>query len=351
LANSSLRTTTPRIGGSTKLNVGTTTVRSSMSRTSVVGGRTVFTSTKYSTHSPVLLALAGATVGTVGYSAFKSAYAAENKTNWEALKKDVIDLLESNPDYDDGSYGPVIVRLAWHASGTYNKADGSGGSSGGTMRFAPEASDGANAGLRVARELLEALKKKYPEVSYGDLWTFAASVVIEEMGGPHIDWRPGRVDKEEKDCPPQGRLPDAEKSQDHIREVFYRMGFNDQEIVALAGAHALGRCHRDRSGFDGPWTNAPTMFSNEYFRELIENDWTVRKWDGPKQYEDKSKSLMMLEADMSFVRDPEFRKYVKKYAEDEELFFKDFAAAWKKLIELGVDFPEEKKGFWAKLGF
>ena len=51
-----------------------------------------------------------------------------------------------------------------------------------------------------------------------------------------------------------------------IRDIFYRMGFNDQEIVALAGAHALGRCHADRSGFDGPWTRSPTTFSNDYFK-------------------------------------------------------------------------------------
>jgi cytochrome c peroxidase len=51
------------------------------------------------------------------------------------------------------------------------------------------------------------------------------------------------------------------------------MGFNDQEIVALSGAHALGRCHRDRSGFDGPWSHSPTTFSTEYFRLLLEEKW------------------------------------------------------------------------------
>ena len=53
------------------------------------------------------------------------------------------------------------------------------------------------------------------------------------------------------------------------------MGFTDQEIVALSGAHSLGRCHPDRSGFKGPWTNSPTTFSNLYFQELLNTKWYV----------------------------------------------------------------------------
>lgn len=160
------------------------------------------------------------------------------------------------------------------------------------------------------------------------------------MGGPKIQWRPGRIDhKDGTKSPPDGRLPDAAQGAQHIRDIFYRMGFNDQEIVALAGAHSLGRCHTDRSGFEGPWTFAPTTFSNEYFRLLLEEKWQVRRWKGPKQYEDvKTKSLMMLPADMAFIEDPEFRKYVVLYAKDGEKFANDFANAFAKLLELGIDF-------------
>ena len=60
--------------------------------------------------------------------------------------------------------------------------------------------------------------------------------------GPHIKWRPGRKDQDDSTkCPPDGRLPDGAKGSPHLRDIFYRMGFNDQEIVALSGAHALGR--------------------------------------------------------------------------------------------------------------
>lgn len=95
------------------------------------------------------------------------------------------------------------------------------------------------------------------------------------------------------------------------------MGFNDQEIVALIGAHALGRMHIDRffvaplehirnlicrSGFDGPWTNAPTTFSNEFYRLLLEAKWTRRNWNGPEMYADETNSLFMTPADLCFVQ-------------------------------------------------
>ena len=86
------------------------------------------------------------------------------------------------------------------------------------------------------------------------------------MGGPEIPFRFGRVDETDgKKSPPDGRLPDADKGNgpdaglaQHLRDIFYRMGFNDQDIVALSGAHALGRVHEDASGYWGPWTRAET---------------------------------------------------------------------------------------------
>jgi len=269
--------------------------------------------------------------------------AAAGPVDYEAVRKDIVALLE-DPKYDDGSYGPVFIRLAWHASGTYDKASHTGGFNGATMRYGPESLHGANAGLAIARDRLEKVKAKYPGLSYADLWTLAGSVAIESLGGPKIAWRPGRSDHPGPQSPnPDGRLPDAKQGQDHIRSIFYRMGFNDQEIVALAGAHSLGRCHTDRSGFEGPWTHSPTVFSNDYYVQLLNAKWTERKWNGPKQYEDESKKLMMLPADLAFIQDPEFKKYVEKYAADEALFFADFAKAWKKLIELGVQFPDAAK--------
>ncbi|KAL4857583.1 Cytochrome c peroxidase [Chlorella vulgaris] len=266
----------------------------------------------------------------------------EFKPDYDAVRKVVEELLESNEDYDDGSYGPVLVRLAWHTSGTYDKNTNTGGSNGATMRFLPESAWGANAGLGDARDLLEPVKQKFPWISYSDLWTLAGATAVEAMGGPHVPWRPGRSDYalDQFVANPDGRLPDGDKDAKHVRDIFYRMGFNDQEIVALSGAHTLGRCHADRSGFVGPWTNAPTTFSNLYFQELTENKWRKKKWNGPLQYEDKSGQLMMLNTDMALLWDKKFKPYVMQYAKDEEAFFKDFAAAFSKLMELGVPFPE-----------
>ncbi|KAI8822852.1 heme peroxidase [Fimicolochytrium jonesii] len=268
------------------------------------------------------------------------------KGDYAAVKKDIASILDK-PDYDDGSLGPIFVRLAWHASGTYDKKTRTGGSNGATMRFDPEVADGANAGLEHARAFLEPIKQKHPWISYADLWTLAGATAIEEMGGPTINWKPGRSDKDPKkltahDVPPNGRLPDAALGQDHVRQIFYRMGFDDREIVALVGAHALGRCHADRSGYEGPWTHTPTRFSNQYFKLLTGLTWRKKEWDGPVQYTDEDDELMMLPADMAVIRDPEFAKIAKEYAQDKDVFFKDFAAAFEKLIDLGVPRGDDK---------
>lgn len=254
-------------------------------------------------------------------------------------------------DYDDGSYGPVFLRLAWHAAGTYSQADGSGGSKNATMRFNPEASHGANAGLDVARARLESIKAKFGDrLSYADLWSLAGIVAIAEAGGPVIPWRAGRSDAPSGDhCTPDGRLPPGDAPSptgcpyptagvaSALRSTFHRMGLSDGEIVALAGAHVLGRCHTSRSGYDGAWTRAPTTFSNDYYTRLRDETWVPRVWDGPAQYTNAgAQDLMMLPADIAFLQDPVFRVYVDRYAGDQAAFFADFTAAYTKLGEQGV---------------
>ena len=244
----------------------------------------------------------------------------------------------------DANIGPTMLRLAWHSSGTYDKISKTGGSGGGTIRFKEELVHGGNAALDKMVAKLEPIHAQFPGVSYADLYTLAGKVAIEAAGGPTIAWRAGRKDALSPDSvTPDGRLPDADKGKGpgfnakHLRmDVFYRMGFDDREIVALSGAHALGRAHTDASGYDGPWSPSPTALNNAYYNLLISVPWTVREWSGPEQFEDPTGKLMMLPSDIVLIQDKTFRKYVVQYSKNNELFFKDFAAAFTKLEELGT---------------
>lgn len=282
-----------------------------------------------------------------GATGGKIASVPQGKTfaDYQKIYNDIADKVRDEDDADEGAgrYG-LLVRLAWHASGTYSKKNNAGGSYGGGMIYKPESSDPANAGLETGRDFLAEFLEKYPWISRGDLWTLGGVVAVQEAGGPKIKWRPGRKN-DRKDMPENGFLPDATQGASHVRNVFSRMGFNDQETVALIGAHCLGRCHTWRSGFDGPWGPSPNMFTNDFFVRLLQG-WHVRKWDGVKQYEDdETKSFMMLPTDIALKEDGAFLKWTKKYADDEQLFFRDFSKAFTKLLENGIAFPKDAK-YW-----
>ncbi|CAD2216981.1 ascorbate-dependent peroxidase [Angomonas deanei] len=165
----------------------------------------------------------------------------------KAIRRDIEQIVSNELEL-----GPAFIRLAWHEAGSWDckRKDGSPNSA--SMRFAPECDYEGNRGLDIPRNALEALKKKYPEISYADLWVLAAYVAIEYMGGPAIPFSWGRQDaKDGSVCGPDGRLPDASKTQDHVRDVFTRLGFTDKEAVALIGAHTCGECHLENSGVCG----------------------------------------------------------------------------------------------------
>ncbi|KAF3787339.1 L-ascorbate peroxidase T [Nymphaea thermarum] len=240
---------------------------------------------------------------------------------------------------------PILVRLGWHDSGTYNKNIQEWpqcGGANGSLRFEIELKHGANAGLVNALKLLQPIKDKYSSVTYADLFQLASATAIEEAGGPKIPMKYGRVDVTgPEQCPEEGRLPDAgpPSPANHLREVFYRMGLDDKEIVALSGAHTLGRSRPERSGWgktetkytkDGPgapggqsWTVEWLKFDNFYFKDIKEK---------------RDEDLLVLPTDAALFEDPGFKGYAEKYAVDQDAFFKDYAEAHTKLSNLGAKF-------------
>jgi len=208
------------------------------------------------------------------------------KIDYDALKKDLHDLMTDSQDWwpaDYGHYGPFFIRMSWHAAGTYRTGDGRGGGGTGAQRFAPLNSWPDNGNLDKARRLLWPIKQKYgKKISWADLVILAGNVAIESMGGKTFGYSGGRPDiwapeediywgkeKEwladkrytgERDLEnplaavqmgliyvnpegPDGN-PDPITSAKDIRETFDRMAMNDEETVALiAGGHTFGKVH------------------------------------------------------------------------------------------------------------
>jgi len=214
-------------------------------------------------------------------------YAEEfKKLDLQALKQDLFALMTDSQSWwpaDYGHYGPLFIRMAWHSAGTYRIADGRGGASSGTQRFAPLNSWPDNANLDKARRLLWPIKQKYGnKISWADLMVFAGDCALESMGFKPFGFAGGRADvwEPEEDIywgaedvwlgdtryvgdrqledplgavqmgliyvNPQGPngQPDPLGSARDIRETFARMAMNDEETVALvAGGHTFGKCH------------------------------------------------------------------------------------------------------------
>ncbi|XCF05164.1 catalase/peroxidase HPI [Tamlana crocina] len=266
------------------------------------------------------------------------------KLDVEALKNDVRNLMTDSQDWwpaDWGHYGGLMIRMAWHAAGTYRVADGRGGGGTGNQRFAPLNSWPDNASLDKARRLLWPIKKKYGnKVSWADLIILAGTMAYESMGlksygfafGREDIWHPEkdiywgaekewlapsdeRYDSVDKPDTMQNPLaavqmgliyvnpegvngnPDPLKTGAQVRETFKRMAMNDEETVALtAGGHTVGKMHGngdasilgespeganvEEQGFG--WTNPTrTGVGRDAVTSGIEGAWTTHptKWD------------------------------------------------------------------------
>jgi len=203
----------------------------------------------------------------------------------DALKRDIFAMMTTSQEWwpaDYGHYGPLFIRMSWHAAGTYRIADGRGGGGAGAQRFAPLNSWPDNANLDKARRLLWPVKQKYGrKLSWADLIIFAGNCALESMGfttfgfgfgrqdiwepdeifwGPEDSWLGDeRYSGERELANPFGAVqmgliyvnpegpngnPDPLAAAKDIRETFARMAMNDEETVALiVGGHTFGKCH------------------------------------------------------------------------------------------------------------
>jgi len=265
------------------------------------------------------------------------------KLDVAALKKDLADLMTDSQDWwpaDWGHYGGLMVRMAWHAAGTYRIADGRGGGGTGNQRFAPLNSWPDNVSLDKARRLLWPIKKKYGNrISWADLIILAGTIAYESMGLKTFGFGFGREDiwqpekdvywGSEKEWLAKDRYADAEdeaslenplaavqmgliyvnpegvngkpdplKTAQAVRETFARMAMNDEETVALtAGGHTVGKAHGNGdASLLGPdpegasveqqglgWKNPSGKgMGRDTITSGIEGAWTTHptKWDG-----------------------------------------------------------------------
>jgi catalase-peroxidase len=351
-------------------------------------------------------------------------YAKEFKSlDLSAVIKDLHALMTDSQEWwpaDFGHYGGLMIRLAWHAAGTYRIADGRGGAGTGQQRFAPLNSWPDNANLDKGRRLLWPIKQKYgKKLSWADLMVLAGNVALESMGFKTFGFGGGRADvwePEELYWGPEGTWlgderysgerqlqnplgavqmgliyvnpagpngkPDPVAAAKDIRETFFRMAMNDEETVALiAGGHSFGKTHgagdpslvgpepeagaleeqglgwKSKHGkghgadaiTGGPevtWTQTPTKWSNNFFKNLFENDWELTKSPaGVPQWKakngtatipdafDKSKKHVptMLTTDLSLRMDPDYEKISRRFHEHPDQFADAFARAWFKL--------------------
>jgi catalase-peroxidase len=262
--------------------------------------------------------------------------------DFEALKADMRALMTDSKDWwpaDWGHYGGLMIRMSWHAAGSYRSADGRGGGGSGNQRFAPLNSWPDNVSLDKARRLLWPIKKKYGnKVSWADLIVLAGTIAYETMGlktfgfgfGREDIWQPEKdvywgsekewltkdryasTDETSLENPlaavqmgliyvnPEGvdGQPDPLKTAQAVRETFARMGMNDEETVALtAGGHTVGKAHGngdasrlgpepeaapvEQQGFG--WANPGGKGAGrDAITSGIEGAWTTHptRWDG-----------------------------------------------------------------------
>nr|AII99883.1 peroxidase [Cicer arietinum] len=206
-----------------------------------------------------------------------------------------------------------VLRLVFHDAGTFQIDDTTGGMNGSIVY---ELERPENAGLK--KSVLQKAKTQIDAihpVSWADIISVAGAEAVEVCGGPAIQVRLGRQDSLGPDS--EGKLPEETLDASGLKKCFQKKGFSTQELVALSGAHTLGS-----KGF-----GSPTSFDNSYYKVLLEKPW-ISSGGMP--------SMIGLPSDHALVEDDECLRWIKNYADNENMFFEDFRNAYVKLVNSGV---------------
>ncbi|KAF7830294.1 putative L-ascorbate peroxidase 6 [Senna tora] len=219
-----------------------------------------------------------------------------------------------------------VLRLVFHDAGTFEMDDSTGGMNGSIVN---ELERPENAGLKKPIKVIRfiflssviILQKAKTQidairpVSWADIIAMAGAEAVAVCGGPKIQVSLGRLDLLEPD--PEGKLPEESLNASGLKKCFQRKGFSTQELVALSGAHTIGS-----KGFGNP-----ISFDNAYYKVLLEKPWMSSGG---------MSSMVGLPSDHALVEDDECLRWIKKYADNENMFFEDFKNAYVKLVNSGV---------------
>lgn len=217
------------------------------------------------------------------------------------------------------SKAPVMVRLVFHDAGSYSATAGDGGVNA-SIQYELDRPD--NFGLKRGWNVIEAAAKKLRGtaaegvVSRADLVALAGAYAVRITGGPAIQVPVGRRDAAGPD--PDGRMPALDASAEQQIANFAAKGLSAQELVVLSGSHTLGS-----KGYGDPVT-----FDNTYYKTLLAAPWA-----------DKSNEMAQhtgIPTDHVLADNPELRPHIQRYADNQDAFYADFAAAYAKMASLGA---------------
>ncbi|PRW44589.1 cytochrome C peroxidase [Chlorella sorokiniana] len=269
---------------------------------------------------------------------------------YETIARELVALAE------DVANLPKLMRLGFHACGTWSAAGRTGGCSGGWHQWAQDYKNGANAGLEDLTLAVKDLKANHSCITFSDLVTLGGAVATEAAGGPPIAWYPGRKDaKSHGPAYPafSSRLPMGGFSPSGVFYYYINLGLTNREAVALTGGgHSIGGADVDATGWNGTFTSAGDVWpkpSNAYFKTLVELGWEYEVVNGTGRVQyvpikgqntsytaEDGTQVFRLPSDIALRGASVFSFWSVAYAQNETAFLSDFQRVMQRVMQLGA---------------